>query len=191
MRYLVTLFLGALLLIVGGLSLDYLSLDFSAPENGQLTASGVLAYYDCYYEGDCEWETNDVPVETTFWDPPYDPYYYEDTYQESWWYVSSEDQDVPLSSAYEWYTEEEPFYVADGTEEYFYVADDVEGPFYDAEGPYYVDYVDDTRDPYAYGDVVVYDEPWYVEAFPGIGKMAQQIIPGAQQTSMVDRKSVV
>src|SRR3989344_2772770 len=124
MRYLVTLFLGALLVIVGGLSLDYLSLDFSAPEDGQLTASGALAYYDCYYEGDCELETNDVPVETTFWDPSYDPYY-EDALQESWWYVSSEDQDVFPYSAYEWYTEEEPFYIADGTEEYFYVAEDV------------------------------------------------------------------
>ena len=49
MRYLVTLFLGALLVIVGGLSLDYFSLDFSAPEDGQLTASGRLAYYDCYF----------------------------------------------------------------------------------------------------------------------------------------------
>ena len=178
MRYLVTLFLGALLVIVGGLSLGYLSLDFSAAEDGQLTASGALAYYDCNYEGDCVWETNDAPMAPVYADPLDDAD--DDVYQEPWWYVSSEDQDVSPSSPYEWYTAEEPFYVADGTGELFY---DVEEPFYDyaIEESYFVDEV---RDPYAYGDVVVYDEPWYVDAFPGIGKMAQQIIPGVRQTSM-------
>ena len=180
MRYVVTLFLGALLVIVGGLSLDYFSLDFSAPEDGQLTATGVLAYYDCYYEGDCEWETNDAPMDPIYTDPldDADDYVYEEP-----WYVFPEDQDMPPPPPDEWWYMEErdPVYVIDDIEEPFY-GYEIEEPFYDIEGPYYMDEV---RDPYAYGDVVVYEEPWYVEAFPGIGKMAQQIIPGAQQTSMV------
>lgn len=53
-------------------------------------------------------------------------------------------------------------------------------PWYGYEG-------DREYDPYYYEDRDYYNDPWYVQAFPGFGQMAQRIIPGAQWATPIAR----
>ena len=138
--------------------MGYLSLDLSAPEGRQLTASGALAYFYCYSEDDCEW-TNEGSPET----------YYEEIIYEG----PLDEGELPLDDPWG-----EPLYWEDPE-----IWEDPAG-YYEwgtvvEEGGYYeLEVVDD-----GYGTVraTVVQDPWYVQAFPGIGRMVQQIIPGAQQ----------
>ncbi len=75
-RYVAAFFLVALLLMLVGLTLGYLSLDTLVPEDRQLTAAGALAYWDCEYYGDCDEEIYIYEDLYYYEDPyyPYDPY---------------------------------------------------------------------------------------------------------------------
>ncbi|MBI2612835.1 hypothetical protein HYW59_03460 [Candidatus Kaiserbacteria bacterium] len=148
-RYVVSFFLVALLLMLVGLTLGYLSLDTSATEERQLTASGsgALAYWeDCEYYGDCVYEYDGDP-----------------------WYVFPEDQDMPPPPPDEWYWEEqEPIYIVDEPELFY--ADEWGDPrVYD----YWW-----TEEYWIEEPVYITERPWYVSSFPGFGSMFQQIIPG-------------
>ena len=157
MRHALAFFLGVLFLILIGLTLGYLSLDFSAPGGPQLSLAGALAYEDCGYYGDCDQFTvySGGPLDTTgegtvYYDALLDPY--------NEWTTYYGDPPDPDSIYYDSYYD--PRYVPPEDREVV-VEEWVEYNSYSAP------------------DNNVYD-PWYVRAFPGFGQMAQQIIPGLQ-----------
>ena len=159
MRYVVTILLVILLVIVVGVMLGFIFLDFSAPENRQLSAAGILAWYD---EGggeggwDSSWSSGGVS----------DTAYY---YDEPSYYAGFDGQNSSGGSGgvESWYDEPDPYYYDTSyygnsyVDEYYYVDD-----YYYNSGSGGGGYIRQTQ------------QPWYVQSFPGFGQMAQQIIPG-------------
>jgi len=156
LRYVVSIFLSALLFIVTGLLTGYLTLDLSAPQGRQLTASGALAYWD-----------DDI-------------YYYDDTYDDSWEY-----SETPTWE--ESYYQEPVYYYEEPIDLVSYYEEPVYDPWSNYVEPVVWSPVPTPVEYYWYDEYYYYDEPvytytvqspWYVNSFPGIGSMAQQIIPG-------------
>jgi len=159
MRYVVTILLVILLVIVVGVMLGFIFLDFSAPENRQLSAAGILAWYD---EGggeggwDSSWSSGGVS----------DTAYY---YDEPSYYAGFDGQNSSGGSGgvESWYDEPDPYYYDTSyygnsyVDEYYYVDD-----YYYNSGSGGGGYIRQTQ------------QPWYVRSFPGFGQVAQQIIPG-------------
>ena len=122
-------------------------------------------------DGSWWWEDDDVEVEVDV----------EDDNGGSWWW---EDDDGDIEPSYD-----DEIYI---DEPYYY--DDVEevSPYYDEvylDDPYYYDDVEEYEviDEWDEYEVVQNqraaqqaNQPWYVKAFPGIGSMLQQILPGQQ-----------
>ena len=169
MRVALTILLVALFIIVAGLALGLFSIDLSAPGGPQFVASGALAYYVCYFEGDCEWVDEGGGSETGWWEfdeqeemgYPYDP-----------WYSPEYEVLSPYEEPYSWMYVQDASYPYGMSEDVLFAED---WPYYDPWGyPTEPGWGDEWYEP-----VVVVENPWYVQAFPGIGGMAQRIIPGA------------
>ena len=189
MRYALAFLLGVLLLIVTGLTLGYISLDFSAPGGPQLSLVGALAYNNCN-EDECVWE-EDVKE----WWQAANPH---DGSERGW--VVDRNEDADDGSI----TLEEDKYIEDDSHDPYASDADEHNEIYEEELHTYNDAEEETYHQYEYGGTsdewTVEDEewveprdqnqhPWYVQAFPGFGQMAQQIIPGLQIFSPAFRPS--
>ncbi|MBI4093434.1 hypothetical protein HY417_00565 [Candidatus Kaiserbacteria bacterium] len=180
MRYATVFFLVALLLGILGLVFGYLSLDVTAPLDRQLTATGALAYNWQCYDGECVWvddEEGELQVLDAI-DREYDRELemidrVDEMYDRELYYPEEVYGEDPRGN-------EEPFWWLDPEREGAYVVEEWEeweeplakgGGWYDEwiEDEYWFD------EPRAAQNS---QNPWYVSAFPGIGQMVQQIIPG-------------
>ncbi len=197
MRYAVTPFLMILFVMAAGVSMGFISLDLFTTDGRQLTASGAFAYHSFYDEGEYfgEYEYYDDSYAQPYWSEPdgsynYEPEYWEDErpayspYYDSDYYDPDYDLDYDYDYGYgnfesDGWTDErspyDPYY--DNYYEYNYGYDYAHDNYYEYDYGY--DYE------YAYDDFGrsgrFVEDPWYVRSFPGFGRMAQQIIPGAQQ----------
>lgn len=186
LRYVGAFFLIVLLLLILGVITGYLSLDVKAPLDRQLTASSALAlqwvcdddYGECYWVGD----TNEGP------------YYVEE--EEIYYpggggspYVTTVEEEI-------WYGSERPPLTDDGENEDIYIVDEWTMPAERGEVEEWIEWEEPSfgkggwYDEWTVEDEYWFDEPraaqnsqtpWYVSAFPGIGKMVQQIVPGLNQ----------
>ena len=116
MRYVVTTLLLILLAIVVGLMLGFVSLDFSAPEGRQLSAAGVLAYWDEDGGGDSSWGSGGVSESYPYYEDPYDggfdgqnsgggsSSWYDNPYDDPYWWDDDDDWDDPYDDYYDYYS---------------------------------------------------------------------------------------
>lgn len=180
LRYAAAFFLVVLLLLILGVIFGFLSFDASAPLDKQLTAAGALAVrWECD-EDYCYWggDTDEGPY-----------YYIEEEEDES--YYPGVDSGQELVEEEWWYGNEPPPYMGDEVDELYYseggqgstVGDTLglwgewEAPRFESGG-WYDEWVEDE---YWFDEpqrTQNSQSPWYVNAFPGIGQVVQQIIPG-------------
>ncbi|OGG58343.1 hypothetical protein A2853_00285 [Candidatus Kaiserbacteria bacterium RIFCSPHIGHO2_01_FULL_55_17] len=165
MRYILASFLGVLLLMVVGVGVGYLSFDPTAPGGPQL-AVGSLAYeWGPYGWSASGGEDDDIEIYDVWSDVPADAVVY---YPDGSW---SQQPSSPVL--------DEPVYY-DPWDDWAYTR--YADPYWDQ--PYY------GYGEYYYEPVTTVQNPWYVNSFPGIGSMFQQIIPGqANQTIVVQAPS--
>ena len=170
MRYALTLLLGVLFVVVAGIALGFITINFSASEP-QLAAGSAVGYYEC----------ND---DECWWVEEWDESLIEDwSGEESGWSTTYEESG---SGSY-FYDEES------GSGSLMLELDESEGVWSDIELEYWDDDYANESDYWgeydgsgawsAWEDEWVeekVEDPWYVSAFPGIGEMAHQMIPGAQ-----------
>ncbi|MBI4128560.1 MAG: hypothetical protein HY460_00790 [Parcubacteria group bacterium] len=149
MRTALTVLLSVLMIISVGLLLGYLSLNVSARVGGQLSAAGLLAYHEEYWPDGYYYR--EYPDGSTY---EYDP---------NWW-------------QYRGYAGSEVIYEDwDGSLVRETIEYDPWGYDYGWGREYVVDeWVE--PNPYYSPTLVAYD-PWYVQAFPGVGQFAQRILP--------------
>lgn len=163
MRYAAAFFLIVLLLLILGVIFGFLSFDASGPLDKQLTAAGALAVrWECDDDDYCYWASDGDEGDTELRildeiDAMYDRELYhidkEELYsgEAPYWWLHDDTEDAVVEEWIEW---EEPRF---------------------GSGGWYDEWVEDE---YWFDEPRTVQNPWYVNAFPGIGQMVQQIIPG-------------
>ena len=163
MRYVLTLSILVVAAFGVGFVLDQYSLEHGnvAARTALLAASGVLAQNDAYYGSDNTYYGSD------------NNYYSQDFY--------SSPQDTTYNSYPDQYTETpQPSRSSYYDSSYNSYYDNSYQPYnsynsYNSYDPYYNSYYYPTS---YYDTIYMTPSPWYVQTFPGIGRLAQYIIPG-------------